>query len=243
MSPPIAHCWCNAAEEGWSSPCHGIYSAGSLLLVWDKEPYTQVPHFPKIFLSVGGRSSVWRYSLTLQRQFWRQEWWSNEGVSSDFGEASSVPISAPTLCITTGKLFAVLVPDLCNKCESTFNLTVVLWYEYSSCPMTGSCDDRKGNATHWPQKCYAIRWGHPERMFSFPRLWIQGCWREAFSPSFQKNNALTQLLKEAYEESNSVVHRMKKISKQENWQLNVHNALLVLAEMLSTAWCSGSLYP
>jgi len=46
------------------------------------------------------------------------------------------------------------------------------------CPVTGCCDDGKGEARHSPQVCRTIRGYHPERMnaFSLPRLWVQGWW-------------------------------------------------------------------
>lgn len=77
--------------------CNGIYSAGCLFLAWDGDPCTQVPCFSKVFLNLWGRSSVWRLYALEDKLFGRQEWWSNEGMSNDFGEASPIPISAPSL--------------------------------------------------------------------------------------------------------------------------------------------------
>lgn len=105
--------------------CNSIYSAGCLFLAWDGDPCTQVPCFPNL----GGRSSVWRLYPFEDRLFGRQEWWSNEGMSINFGEASPIPISALTSFQDSWEgFFVVLVPNPCSVCGSTFYLSVVLWW-------------------------------------------------------------------------------------------------------------------
>lgn len=112
--------------------------------------------------------------------------------------------------------------------------------------MTGCCDSRKGKAVRLPQICHTIRWYHPEKMSSlcsFQRLWTEGYGGKHLVLVLRSN----MLLLAAYEDPDSDVCVMKRIAKQENWQLNVCNVLPVLAEISSTArWSRSwqrSLYP
>lgn len=191
MSPPIAHCWCNAAEKPWSSPLQWQWSSRLPPPSPGQRPLLADALFPKA-LSNCRRKKLKEKTLSVPLEAVSFE--GKDDADWDFGEASPNHISAPTSLQDFRKALRPRFP-ICATSVSARSISMHCYDDKSSgdCPMTGCCDDGKGKARHFAQICCTIRWYHPERMNSFSQV-FQDCGgggTYTLIPTSQKQAAFT----------------------------------------------------
>lgn len=224
-------------ERPWSSPLQWQLSSRLPLPSLGQRPLlTDVP-FPKALSNCGRKKlKVKTLSILLKTAYLE----GKDDADWDFGEASPIPISAPTSLQDFRKALLPRFP-ICAMSVRACSI----WMQCYDDKYRGDCCDwllwwREGEGQTFASDTLHHKMILPrenELFFSgFPRLWMQGWWgRNLLLVPRSKLLLLSALKGSMWGLRNWVVWFMKKIAKWENWQLNVYNVLPVLVKILSSA--------